>query len=156
MTEHRGGDRARVTARRVCDATPRRSSRSSLAFTLDTGAPAVSGSRLATLATAHIARAFGGDRGRATAEAVTRVSRTLGATGWRRWSPPERRAFERLAMLVGLIPDLARWLAQDRERLRDVMRAKGGVSEARYLARLDAHRRLYQSLQALVRDGSAP
>src|SRR5205823_1386151 len=97
VTEHRGGDRVRVTARRVCDATPRRSSRSSLAFTLDTGAPAVSGSRLATLVTAHIARAFGGDRGRATAEAVTRVSRTLGATGWRRWSPPERRAFERLA-----------------------------------------------------------
>ena len=87
----------------------------------------MSGSRLATLATAHIARAFGGDRGRATAEAVARVSRTLGATGWRRWSPPERRAFERLATRVGLIPDLARWPAQDRERLRDVMRAKGGL-----------------------------
>jgi hypothetical protein len=36
------------------------------------------------------------------------------------------------------------------------MRAKGGVSEARYLGRLDAHRRLRESLQALVRDGSAP
>src|SRR5207237_8963426 len=90
-------------------ATPRSSSRSSLAFTLDTGAPApaVNGSRLATLVTAHTARAFGGNRGRATAVAVARVSRTLGATGWRRWSPPERRAFERLATLVGLIPDPA-------------------------------------------------
>ena len=89
----------------------------------------MNGSRLATLVTAHTARAFGGNRGRATAEAVARVSRTLGATGWRRWSPPERRAFERLATLVGLIPDLARWPAQDRERLRDVMRAKGGVRD---------------------------
>jgi hypothetical protein len=136
----------------------KRLGRSNLAFTLDGGAPAagVSGSRLATLVTAHIAHAFDGDRGAATAEAVARVARTLGATGWRRWLPPEGRAFERFATLVGLIPDLARWPAQDRERLRDVMRVKGGVSEARYLARLDAHRRLRESLQALVRDGSAP
>lgn len=136
----------------------KRLGRSNLAFTLDGGAPApaVSGSRLAALVTAHIARAFDGDRGAATADAVARVSRGLGAPGWRRWSPPERRAFERFATLVGLIPDLARWPAHDRERLRDVMRAKGGVSEARYLGRLDAHRRLRESLQALVRDGSAP
>jgi hypothetical protein len=150
VTEHRGGDRARVTARRVRDATPRRSSRSSLAFTLDTGAPApaVSGSRLATLVTAHIARAFGGDRGRATAEAVARVSRTLGATGWRRWSPPERRAFERLAMLVGLIPDRA--VAGAGSRTAPGRDAGEGRRER------GALRRLRESLQALVRDGSAP
>ena len=154
-------ERARIARNPSHRSTPamlKRLGRSNLAFTLDGGTPApvVSGSRLAALATAHIARAFDGDRAAATADAVARVSRMLGATAWRRWSPPEQRAFERFATLVGLIPDLERWPAHDRERLRDVMRAKGGVSEARYLARLDAHRRLRESLQALVRDGPAP
>jgi len=55
-----------------------------------------------------------------------------------------------------LIPDLARWPAHERARLRQLMRAKGGVSEARYLTRLDGHRRLRKSLEALVRDAPAP
>jgi hypothetical protein len=36
------------------------------------------------------------------------------------------------------------------------MRAKGGVSEAVYVARLDAHRRVRESLHALARDAPAP
>jgi len=37
-----------------------------------------------------------------------------------------------------------------------VMRAKGGVSEAGYLALLDGHRRLRGSLEALVREAPVP
>ncbi|HZW52895.1 MAG TPA: hypothetical protein VFF00_02610 [Candidatus Elarobacter sp.] len=136
----------------------RRLGRSNLFLTLDGGppAPAVTGSRLAALVTGHITRVFDGDRRAAVADAVTRVARALGATGWRRVSPPERRAFERLAIVMGLIPDLARWPARERERLRRVMRAKGGVSEARYLALLDDHRRLRRSLDVLVRGAPVP
>ena len=154
-------ERARIARHPTYRSPPamlKRLGRSNLALTLDGGspAPAVSGARLAALVTAHIARTFDGDRAAATADAVARVSRALRAVGWRRWSPPERRAFERFATLLALIPDLARWPAHDRERLRDVMRAKGGASEARYLARLDAHRRLRERLQTLVRGDSAP
>jgi len=132
--------------------------RSNLALTLDGDASiaTVSGSRLAALVTGHITRAFDGDRRAATADAAARVARALGVRDWRRWPGAERRAFERLATVIGLIPDLARWSADERERLRRVMRAKGGVSEAAYLARLDAHRRLRESLHALVRDAPAP
>jgi hypothetical protein len=131
---------------------------SNLALTLDGGAPAttVTGSRLAALVTDHITRAFDGDRRAAAADAAARVARALAATDWRRWPPPERRAFERLATVIALIPDLARWPADERERLRRVMRAKGGVSEARYVAQLDGHPRLRTSLHALVRDAPAP
>jgi len=136
----------------------KRLGRSNLALTLDGGAAAagITGSRLATLVTDHIARAFDGDRRAATADTVARVARALGATGWQRWPPPERRAFERLATVIGLIPDLARWPADERVRLRRVMRAKGGVSEARYVALLDRHRRVRESLEALVREAPAP
>ena len=136
----------------------RRLGRSNLVLTLDGGAPAtaVTGSRLAALVTGHITRAFDGDRRAAAADAVARVARVLGATGWRRWAPPERRAFERLATVIGLIPDLARWPARDRARLRQVMRAKGGAGEARYLALLGGHRRLRESLEALAREAPAP
>jgi len=116
----------------------------------------VTGSRLAALVTSHITRGFDGDRRAATADAVARVARALGATGWRRWVPPERRAFERLATVIGLIPDLARWPARERERVRQLMRAKGGVSEARYLGLLDGHRRLRESLEVLTREAAAP
>jgi hypothetical protein len=131
---------------------------SNLALTLDGGAPptTVTGSRLAALVTAHITRAFDGDRRAATADAAARVARALGAAEWRRWPPPERRAFERLSTVIGLIPDLADWPAAERARLRGVMRAKGGASEARYVAQLDGHRRLRTSLHALVRDAPAP
>ena len=136
----------------------RRLGRSNLFLTLDGGppAPAVTGSRLAALVTGHITRVFDGDRRAAVADAVTRVARALGATGWRRVSPPERRAFERLAIVMGLIPDLARWPPRERERLRQVMQAKGGVSEAGYLALLDGHRRLRRSLDVLVRGAPVP
>jgi len=136
----------------------RRLGRSNLFLTLDgrRPAPAVTGSRLAALVTGHVTRVFDGDRRAAIADAGTRVARALGATGWRRVSPPERRAFERLAIVMGLIPDLARWPARERERLRQVMQAKGGVSEAGYLALLDGHRRLRRSLDVLVRGAPVP
>ena len=136
----------------------RRLGRSNLFLTLDgrRPAPAVTGSGLAALVTGHVTRVFDGDRRAAIADAVTRVARALGATGRRRVSPPERRAFERLAIVMGLIPDLARWPARERERLRQVMQAKGGVSEAGYLALLDGHRRLRRSLDVLVRGAPVP
>jgi hypothetical protein len=136
----------------------RRLGRSNLFLTLDGGppAPAVTGSGLAALVTGHVTRAFDGDRRAAVADAVTRVARALGATGRGRVSAPERRAFERLAIVMGLIPDLARWPVRERERLRLVMRAKGGVSEARYLALLDGHRRLRRRLDVLVRGAPVP
>jgi hypothetical protein len=136
----------------------KRLGQSNLALTLDSDAPTttVTGSRLAALVTDHITRAFDGDRRAATADATTRVARALGVRDWRRWPGPERRAFERLSMVIALIPDLARWPADERQRLRQVMRAKGGVSEAVYVARLDAHRRVRESLHALARDAPAP
>ena len=63
---------------------------------------------------------------------------------------------ERLEMIDEATSDLSNFRIVAFDGLRRVMRAKGGVSEARYLALLDGHRRLRQSLHGLVRDAPAP
>jgi hypothetical protein len=139
-------------------ATLRRLGRANLELVLDgaTAASPVTGAALAALVTREIARAFDGDRAAATAAAAARVARVLGTPGWRRWPAPERRAFSRMATIVALIPDLARWPAAARARLAAIMCAKGAPSERRYVALLDGHRRLRASLERLSRAAAAP
>jgi len=139
-------------------ATLRRLGRAGLILTLGRGGggPPVTGSALAALVTRTIVREHDGDRHAATAAAVARVAGVLGARARRRWPPPERRAFERLAPIVALLPDLARWPAADRARLLAVMRARGEPGERRYLRLLDGHHRLRRGLQRLSRDAEGP
>ncbi|MBI4010876.1 MAG: hypothetical protein HY359_01090, partial [Candidatus Rokubacteria bacterium] len=74
---------------------------------------------------------------------------------WRTWPRPERDAFERLAPILALIPDLAAWPARERRALVAVIRGKGRAGEAGYLRRLRAHRRLRRALRALAAGGPA-
>lgn len=90
---------------------------------------------------------------RATAETTAapteHVARLLGAGRWRAWPRPERVALERLAPILALIPDLAKWSARERRALVDVVRAKGGPREAEYLRRMRVHPGLRDSLLKL-------
>src|SRR3989441_1199789 len=106
---------------------------------------------VSALVARYVARAFGGDRARATRDSAERVARALGASGRAAWPAAERRAFERMSLVAALIPDLAAWSPAERRALVAVMRAKGGGSEMRYARRLDGHRRLRRSLEALAR-----
>jgi hypothetical protein len=104
---------------------------------------------VAALVTRAVAERFGGDRPAAARASARRAARLLGASGWRRWPADERRAFERMALVAALIPDLGGWPAGDRRRLLRLMRAKGGAGEREYVRLLDGHRRLRRSLEAL-------
>lgn len=112
-------------------------------------------SSLAALVTARIVRRFHGDRRAAARAASAAVATALGAERRSHWPRDERLAFEQLSPLVALIPDLGRWPAADRRRLVQVLRAKGGPSETRYVRLLDGHERLQRSLEALSA-GDAP
>src|SRR5213593_1539749 len=120
------------------------------------GGPAAPERRLratdvSALVARYVAREFGGDRIGATRDSAERVGRALGAVHRAAWPPAERRAFDRMALVAALIPDLAAWSPAERRALVAVMRAKGGRSEMRYARRLDGHRRLRRSLEALAR-----
>jgi hypothetical protein len=97
----------------------------------------------------RMAREFGGD-----AEAIWRASERSVARKLRareKWSEAVRRAFGEFALVLDLIPDLARWTAAERDAAVEVIRAKAGRSEIRYLRLSQRHARLRA---ALIRLGS--
>ena len=99
----------------------------------------------------RMATRYGGDAGRARREAAARVARAIGARV-AQWSAAEGAAFENLALVLDLIPDLARWPREEMTGLEAIARAKAGREEMRYLSLLQRHERLRK---ALIRIGSA-
>jgi hypothetical protein len=94
----------------------------------------------------------GGDAGRHRARARRRVARALGpSTG--RIDRDAPTAFEDFALVLDLVPDLARWTAAEKAAVLEVVRAKAGRDERRYLRRLRSHARLRD---AILRFGSRP
>ena len=100
----------------------------------------------------RMSREFDGDAERirkASSQAIARFLRTR-----RAWSSVSgHRAFEDLALVLMLIPDLAEWTEEDRKQLERIISAKIGRDESRYAHMLQRHRRLRS---AIIRLGEAP
>jgi hypothetical protein len=97
-----------------------------------------------------MAREFGGDAEKIRRACEAGVGRALGVNP-RRWSRGEREAFAGYALVLGLVPDLPRWEREEKQALVEVIRAKGGPRESRYLNLLQRHARLWA---AVIRLGS--
>jgi hypothetical protein len=89
---------------------------------------------------------YGGDPERARRQASSRVARLLGG----RLS--ESEAFPELALVLDLVTDPPRWNRGERDALVEIVGAKAGREEIRYLRLLQRHERLRR---ALIRLGSA-
>jgi hypothetical protein len=100
----------------------------------------------------RMAQSFGGDPARLRAAAEKRVPRALGL-GPRSLSAGERAAFREWALALDLVPGLSRWTRGEREGVVEILRAKAGPTERRYLRLMQGHRRLRA---ALIRAGSWP
>jgi hypothetical protein len=88
------------------------------------------------------------DRGNpdlARRRATSRVARLLSIR------IPRGPAFENLALVLDAIPDLPRWTRAERAAVVEIIRAKDGNEEIRYLRLLQGHERLRK---ALIRLGS--
>ncbi len=97
---------------------------------------------------AHVSRLLrspGDDRQQAIEQCVADVRRALGVRSWPSMPTGERRAFETWSPLVRLLR-AERWPLADRHALRELIRAKAGVSERDYVVRLAAHARLRREL----------
>jgi hypothetical protein len=93
----------------------------------------------------RMGREFGGDAERIRSASQMRVAKALGAPA-RRWSADERHVFADLAPVLDLIPDLPRWPKGERCALAEVVRAKAGRLESRYLRLMQKHARLREAL----------
>jgi hypothetical protein len=80
----------------------------------------------------RMAERFAGDAGRMRRASLSDVGHALGI-GPARWKEAERRAFENLSLVLGLIPDLAQWTETEKRALFEVIRAKAGGHESLYL-----------------------
>lgn len=67
----------------------------------------------------------------------------------KRWNPLEQQAFENWALVLALIPDLARWTQAEKRGLVKILRAKTSRNEMQYLRLTLKHSRLRQELLRL-------
>ena len=91
---------------------------------------------------------FDGDADKLRRACVAAVSRALGINV-ASWREPARRAFAELALVLALIPDLARWSPAEQRAIVRLARAKTGAAELNYLHLLQKHARLRRAIIAL-------
>jgi hypothetical protein len=88
---------------------------------------------------------YRGDPDEARRRATSRIARLLSIR------IPVGRAFENLALVLDAVPDFPRWTRAERAAVVEIVRAKDGDEEIRYLRLLQNHARLRK---ALIRLGS--
>jgi hypothetical protein len=89
----------------------------------------------------RMATRFAGDAVKIRRASCEQVARSLGVQTLA-WKESERRAFEDLALVLALIPDLAHWTEDEKRDVMRIVRAKAGTDEARYVRLLQRHRKL--------------
>ncbi|HVS82529.1 MAG TPA: hypothetical protein VHE60_12430 [Pyrinomonadaceae bacterium] len=86
----------------------------------------------------RMARNFGGDAQTIRADSANFIKRVLDLDT-RRWREPELRIFENFALVLAMIPDIARWNASEKELAARIILAKAGGDEALYLRLMQKH-----------------
>ncbi len=89
----------------------------------------------------RMARRFGGDAAKLRHASAREVARALNVRV-EDWKAPEQRAFEDLALVMALIPNLARWTEDEKRDAARIIRAKAGADESRYVQLLQRHSKL--------------
>ncbi|HEX4900902.1 MAG TPA: hypothetical protein VFV61_10240 [Pyrinomonadaceae bacterium] len=90
----------------------------------------------------------GGDERKARQVLVTSVARALGVNPTE-MSASEHQVFSDLAMVLAMIPDLSRWSNEEKSAIRQIVRAKAGTDELRYVRLLQRHQKLRAGLRKI-------
>jgi len=93
----------------------------------------------------RMGREFGGNSDKIVRASAATIARALDVR-LDSWRADERRAFNDLALVLALIPDLARWSVAEQRALVQLIRAKAGADELAYLHRLQRHKRLRRAI----------
>ena len=93
----------------------------------------------------RMARDFGGDAEAMRHASTAQLARHLGLD-LHKFRAHERTAFADFAMVVSLVPDLARWSPGEKAALRAIIAAKAAKTEQRYQSLLIRHVRLRRAI----------
>jgi hypothetical protein len=88
-----------------------------------------------------MARQFGGDAQKMRQESMNRICRMLGVNQ-DDLGQAELNIWSEFAVMLALIPNLGVWSDQERQALEQIIRAKAGADESRYLKLMQRHARL--------------
>jgi hypothetical protein len=99
-----------------------------------------------------MAAEFGGSAVRMRRENEKRLRKVLGVN-FDAWNAGERKAFSDYAVTLSLTPDVIRWKRADKDGLTQIIRAKAGPDETKYLRLMQKHHTLRE---AFLHCGSAP
>jgi hypothetical protein len=80
----------------------------------------------------QLANEFEGDAQLMSRRTTIQLAKALGVNVTR-WKPSERQAFSNFALALSLVPDRKTWTSRDKEALVQIIRAKAGPDETRYL-----------------------
>jgi len=101
------------------------------------------------LAVQHrLAQQFRGGERKQRQALVTSVARALGVKPTD-LSASEQRVFSDLALVLAMIPDLSRWSKEEKSAIRQIVRAKAGPDELRYVRLLQSHQKLREGLRTI-------
>jgi hypothetical protein len=96
----------------------------------------------------RMAEKFAGDSSRIRRAAKDRVAQLLGLDV-ERCTVREQRAFEDYALVLSLIPGLARWESAEKRQVEEIIRAKANSSEPVYSRLLQRHSQLRSAVLAI-------
>ncbi len=96
-----------------------------------------------------LADRFGADREKGIKICSKEAARVLGVRSLRGFSAGEKLAWERWSPLVMSIRGVQDWSPSDKHALIQVVRAKGGLRESRFVRLFDNHRRLRKAILKL-------
>jgi hypothetical protein len=96
----------------------------------------------------RMARDFDGDAEAMRRAAVVRLARIIQADP-KKLKSQEQIVFADFATVLSLVPDLSRWSSNDKNALRQIIAAKAGHTEQRYMRLLQKHTRLRTAILKL-------
>jgi len=97
-----------------------------------------------------LADRFGGDREKGLRVLSREADRLLDVRSRQSWPAGERQAWERWCPLILSLPGISGWSPADKRALVQVVRAKGGRWEARFVSLFNQHRRLKNAILKLA------
>ena len=96
----------------------------------------------------RMARDFDGNSQKIRQASTAAVARALNINP-SRWTPAQQQALDDWSLLLALVPDLARWTADEKNQLVKIIRAKSAPNEMFYLRQTQHHPRLRRELLRL-------
>jgi hypothetical protein len=96
----------------------------------------------------RMAKDFDGNANALRKAAIERLARMI-RVDTQRLKPQAQAAFADFATALSLVPDLDRWSSDEKDALRDIIAAKAGQTEQRYMRLLQKHARLRAAILKL-------